>query len=226
MSRDGEFEYSSDMKDHYKSETVAQEYHNAYSKNGSWRHRLIANRERNAIETLLQKVPHDTVLDIPTGTGKLAPVFAKTESDVLACDISPHMLEIAEEEYDRAGVDGARFQQCNAEEITETISETFDVAVSLRLLHRVPADLKREILQELGAVGEYVIASTGVETRFQRFRRTTRKRLIGGDERDHCYESPEETKEIFSDGFEIIDSKAVLPVLSQEYVYLLKPLED
>lgn len=219
------FEYSSEMKEYYKSEDVATEYHEAFSDDGNWRHKLIANRERDAIKTLLHKVPHDTVLDIPTGTGKLAPVFAETRSNVLACDISENMLRIAESEYERADVSDARFQICDAEEITETIDESFDVAVSLRLLHRVPSEVKRDILTELGSVADYVVASTAVETRFHAFRRNVRQTLLGGDERDHCYESPGVTRDIFSDGFEIISSKRVLPVLSQERVFLLRPTE-
>lgn len=223
MTKDNDFEYSSKMKEYYKSDDVAEEYHEAFSEDGSWRHRLIAYRERKAVKALLQKVPHETVLDIPTGTGKLAPVFAESGSSVLACDISEQMLRLAEEEFDRAGVSEARFEICDAEAITENVNETFDVAVSLRLLHRVPTEVKRNILTELGAVGNYVIASTAIETPFHSFRRDVRKRILGGDERDHCYESPKNTRDIFSDGFDIIASRRVLPALSQEQVFLLRP---
>lgn len=225
MSDDKPLNYSEEMKEHYKSDSVAEEYHEAYSEGGSWRHNLIANRERNAVAALLNKVPHDSVLDIPTGTGKLAPVFADTGSSVVACDISENMLTIAEAEYDRHGVLESRFQICDAEEISTTLDERFDVAVSLRLLHRVPTDVKRSILSELGAVGDYVIASTAIETSFHKTRRGLRQRILGGDERNHGYESPETTREIMTDGFEIVASKRVLPVLSQEHVLLLRPTE-
>lgn len=225
MRDEHDFDYSSEMKEHYKSDDVAEDYHKAFSDDGSWRHQLIANRERNAVSTLLERVPNSTVLDIPTGTGKLAPVFAEHGSNVLACDISENMLEVAEAEYESAGVDESRFRVCDAEEITDTIDESFDVAVCLRLLHRVPTDTKHKILSELGSVADHVIASTGVETQFHSIRRGVRQRVLGGDERGHCYESPAATQEIFSDGFEIVASKKVLPVLSQEQVFLLRPDE-
>ncbi|RNJ27095.1 class I SAM-dependent methyltransferase [Halosegnis longus] len=225
MSNGNSLDYSEEMKEHYKSDSVAEEYHEAYTEDGNWRHNLIANRERNAVASLLKKVPTDSILDIPTGTGKLAPVFAETGSTVTACDISENMLNIAEAEYDRHGVSDARFQVCDAEEISETLDERFNVAISLRLLHRVPTDVKRNILAELGAVGDYVIASTAIETSFHQTRRNIRQRLLGGDERNHGYESPETTREIMTDGFEIIASKRVLPVLSQEHVFLLRPTE-
>ncbi|WP_224333817.1 class I SAM-dependent methyltransferase [Haloprofundus halobius] len=225
MSDERTFDYSSEMKDYYKSDEVAENYHEAFSNEGHWRHRLIASRERQTIKNLINKVPNASVLDIPTGTGKLAPVFAETGSSVLACDISENMLQVAESEYERTGVENARFQICDAEGITNTLDESFDVAVCLRLLHRVPSDTKRRILKELGSVADYVIVSTGVESTFHSYRRTARQRILGGDEREHCYETSEVTREIMGDGFTIVASKRVLPILSQEHVYLLKPDE-
>lgn len=224
MNDDSSLDYSEEMKEHYKSDTVAKDYHEAYSEDESWRHNLIANRERNAVKSLLKQVPNESVLDIPCGTGKLAPVFFQTGSEVVACDISENMLNIAESEYERHGVSDVRFQVCDAEEISNTLNERVDVAVCLRLLHRVPTDVKRTILAELGTVGDYVIASTAIETPFHKTRRKLRQRLMGGDERNHGYESPETTRELMTDGFEIIASKRVLPVLSQEHVFLLRPI--
>jgi SAM-dependent methyltransferase len=225
MTDDNSFDYSSEMRDYYKSNDTAEEYHKKFAKNKDWRHRLIADREKKTIETLLRKVPHDTVLDIPTGTGKLAPVFADNESAVLACDISEDMLKFARMEYRNTDIEEARFQVCDAEEVSRTIDETFDLAVCLRLLHRVPTDTKRNILAELGTIADYVIASTGIETQFHKFRRRMRQHLLGHDGRGNCYETPAVTREIFSDGFEIVASKRVLPILSQEHVFLLRSNE-
>lgn len=223
MKKNDQFNYKSDMKEYYKSDEVADNYHKAFSNDGAWRHRVIADRERKAVETLLRRVPHNSVLDIPTGTGKLAPVFAASKSSVVACDISENMLRVAESEYDEAGHETTRFRVCDAEHISDVLEETFDVAVCLRLLHRVPSETKRRILHELGAVADFVIASTAVESSFHKARRWVRRGLLGGDEREHCYETPAATREIFTDGFEIIASKQVLPLVSQECVYLLKP---
>ncbi|MGB9961589.1 class I SAM-dependent methyltransferase [Halobacterium sp. MBLA0001] len=226
MPDDESFNYSSEMRNHYKSDEVAKEYHSAFANKENWRHALIARRERKAIGTLLEKIPNGTIIDIPTGSGKLAPVFAAHGSEVVACDISENMLQIAEQEFEQAGVKQAQFQVSDAEHISEEINENFDVAVCLRLLHRVPAETKQNILKELGSIADYIIASTGVETRFHQLRRGLRQRTIGGDlgdgERGNCYESPQRTEEIFSTGFEIIESKKILPILSQEHIFLLK----
>jgi len=223
MKDNSVFDYTSEMKEYYKYDEIAKKYHSAFSEDGSWRHRIIANRERKAVHSLLKRVPNDTVLDIPTGTGKLAPVLSKMTSEVWACDISEQMLCVAEDEYDRVGHESVQFQVCDAERASEILDKQFDVAVCLRLLHRVPRETKRQILHELGNVADYVIASTGVESTFHKIRRGLRRGLLGGDERGHRYESPAVTKDVFSDGFEILVSKRVLPLVSQERVYLLRP---
>lgn len=129
MAEDGSFDYSSEMKEYYTSQEVAQEYYEAYSDMGNWRHRLIAERERNTIKSFLSDIPCESVIDIPTGTGKLAPVFAETGSTVLACDISEEMLDVAMIEFSEHDVEDVRFEVCDAEDASTTIDETFDVAV-------------------------------------------------------------------------------------------------
>lgn len=221
---DRDFDYTSEMKNHYKDSDVAEEYHKSHKEDGPWRHRLIANRERTTVKSLLKEVPHQSALDIPTGTGKLAPVFAETGTSVLACDVSEAMLERAHREFSDNNVKNVRFQICDAEAITETVEEKFDVAVCLRLLHRVPTEKKRDILSELGEVADHVIASTAIESRYHQIRRRTRRRLTGENEsRGNCYETPETTRRIFSERFEIVARRPVLKLLSQEYVYLLRP---
>lgn len=223
MPEEDAFDYTSEMKEYYRSEDVASSYHEAFGEGGNWRHRLIASRERAVVRSLVSGVPCETVLDLPTGTGKLAPVFAETESAVLACDISEAMLGRAEREYARAGVVNRRFAVCDAASVSDVIEGSFDVAVCLRLLHRVPTDVKREILAELAAVADHVVVSTGIESPFHAARRKLRYRLVGGDERAHCYETAEATRDLLTREFEILDAKWVLPALSQERIYLLRP---
>lgn len=222
MSEDTSFDYISDMKEYYRSDDAAKKYQADFSDRGSWRHRIIANRERSVVRTLLRRVPHGEVLDIPTGTGKLAPVFAESGSDVVACDISESMLQTAKSEYHHLGPSNVQFQICDAEKISETLERGFDIAVCLRLLHRVPSDIKRKILRELGAVAGHVIVSTAVKSQYHKVRRWIRRRLLSGDPRGNCYETPAVTKSIFTDGFDVITWKRVLPLFSQERVYLLR----
>ena len=134
------FNYDRDTKNHYQDDRVAREYHAQFANAKGWkakRHKLIADRERRVVAEFLARVTHGSVLDAPTGTGKLAPVFAKLGASVVACDISANMLELARTEFSKHGLE-ARFRICDLERATATLENDFDVAVCLRLLHRVP----------------------------------------------------------------------------------------
>jgi len=213
--------YRDEMKDHYRSEEIASEYDEAFSQE-SFRHQLLADRERKTVLKLLRQIPNANVLDIPAGTGKLAPVFKQTESSVVACDISPQMLRLARERYLRLSYTSVDFVVFDAERIS-CLDIPFDVSVCLRLLHRVPDETKRIILSELAEVSDYTIASFGITSTYHRYRRRIRKRLLGGDDRLDWYLTETDTKNLLQEQFELIDEAWVLPWLSQEKLYLLSP---
>lgn len=226
MNKSKEFEYESDMKNYYKSDEVAQKYFEAYNSKLNFRGRFIAFFERRSVHQFLVQIPNSTLLDIPTGTGKLAPVFKKIDANVMACDISKQMLDIAKMEFDKCGLNQADFKVCDAEKINETLNQKFDVAVCLRLLHRVPDQVKENILKELSEVANHCIVSVGIETGFHKIRRIIREKLLGGDVRDHCFSNQNEILNLLLQHFEIINSKSIFPLVSQEKIYLLKPLKD
>ncbi len=151
-----------------------------------------------------RRIPHDQILDLPAGTGKLAPVFAALGGAVVACDISASMLEIARREYPAAGCTNATFRVCDAEQIAGTLGQRFDVAVCLRLLHRVPSDVRDRVLAELAAVADHAIVSMGIETGYHRARRQVRGWLFGVDTDSLCYDSLRAVETQFRTHFDIL----------------------
>jgi 2-polyprenyl-3-methyl-5-hydroxy-6-metoxy-1,4-benzoquinol methylase len=159
------FDYEAETRKHYQDDATAADYHEAFaSRRGlrAWRFRVVAGRERALVGALLSRVPHGTVLDLPAGTGKLASLLAPLGARVTACDLSPNMLAIARQEYAAAGLSDARFEICDAERIGATLGGRFDVAVCLRLMHRVPAQVRRAILRELAGMAGHTIVSFGI----------------------------------------------------------------
>ena len=220
------FDYQQKTKGHYQSTDVASSYHAAFTGDPGWRTlrgRVVASRERAAVADYLQRVLHDRILDLPAGTGKLAPVFAALGGAVVACDISAQMLEIAQREYPAAGCTDVVFHICDAERITVTLQQRFDVAVCLRLLHRVPSDTRARILAELAASADHAIVSMGIETGYHRARRHARKWIFGGGTDALCYEPLSVTETQLERHFKILSRKSILPGLSQEMVFLLRP---
>src|SRR3972149_1188855 len=164
--------YDKETRSFYQSDRKAREYHEWYTRVGGvngMRFRYIARKEREAVRGLLASVPHGRVIDVPTGTGKMASVFKQLSSIVLACDVSPNMLKIAEEEYNRIGVD-AKFKVVALESATETISGQFDIVVCVRLMHRVPDDVKTVMLAQISKLAPRAIVSFAIDSPYEQVR--------------------------------------------------------
>lgn len=215
--------YRDKMRNHYRSENIASEYNHDFSDQGSFRHRLIAGRERKTVLKLLQQVPHNTVLDLPSGTGKLAPVFKKIDAYVLACDISSEMLYFAQKRYAEHEYHDVEFIVCDGESAASCFDMDFNVAVCLRLLHRVPEQTKQRILSELAAIADHAIISFGITSTYHTYRRKLRRRILGGDNRPDWYLSESAVVSLLEEQFVIEDSLWILPGLSQEKIYLCTP---
>jgi SAM-dependent methyltransferase len=222
------FDYETDTKGGYQDGVVASRYHASFTTDTGWRalrFKVVASRERALVARFLRRVAHNTILDIPAGTGKLAPVFRKLGGTVLACDISESMLAIARQEYLQAGHRHASFKICDAERINELLGARVDVAVCLRLLHRVPSQVRGKILAQLAACSRAAIVSMGVESPYHRVRRRVRGRVFGGDASGLCYASVATLRAEVEAFFVILDQRWVLPWLSQEMVFLLRPFD-
>jgi SAM-dependent methyltransferase len=219
------FDYERNTQKFYQNDDTAQRYHDMFMSPKGWRNlpsRVVARRERGAIETLLNQVPHQTALDLPAGTGKLAGIFAALGTRVVASDISSSMLKLAEAEYSRAGCKGASFQIEDATDLAHFRDGSFDVVVCLRLMHRVPAALRKLMLSEFARVAPCTIVSFGIENGFHKARRGVRAAVFGGSSDALCFCSVEQACAELSPGFDILRRVWIAPALSQEMVFLLR----
>jgi SAM-dependent methyltransferase len=219
------FDYERDTRSFYQDDDTARRYHHMFMSPSGWRNfpsRVVARRERRAIESLLDQVPHRTALDLPAGTGKLAGIFAARDTRVVASDISASMLKLAEAEYARAGCTGARFQVEDATDLARFREGSFDVVVCLRLMHRVPSGLRRRMLREFARVAPCTIVSFGIESGFHKMRRELRAAVFGGSRTPLCFCSIEQARAELSADFEVLGQIWIAPALSQEMVFLLR----
>ena len=219
------FDYERNTRTHYQDDEKARRYHEMFMSSKGWRNltsRVVARRERRAVNALLNQVPHRTALDLPVGTGKLAGIFAALGTRVVASDISSSMLKLAESEYSRAGCKGASFQVEDAADLGHFRDGSFDVVVCLRLMHRVPAELRRLMLSEFARVAPCAIVSFGIENRFHRTRRGVRAAVLGGSRDALCFCSVEQACAELSPCFDILRRVWIAPVLSQEMIFLLR----
>lgn len=219
------FDYERDTRTFYQNEATAQRYHDMFMSRSGWRNlpsRVVARRERRAVKDMLERVPHRSALDIPAGTGKLAGVFASLGTRVVASDISASMLKCAETEFSRVGHPDVSFQVADAAELGEFADAAFDVAVCLRLMHRVPSGLRVRMLKELARVAPYAIISYGIENGFHKLRRRTRAAIFGGQKDTLCFCHISEALAELQPHFDVEAKTWIAPAVSQELIFLLR----
>jgi len=219
------FDYERDTRTFYQNEATAQRYHDMFMSRSGWRNlpsRVVARRERRAVKDMLERVPHRSALDIPAGTGKLAGVFASLGTRVVASDISASMLKRAETEFSRVGHRDVSFQVADAAELGEFADAAFDVAVCLRLMHRVPSGLRVRMLKELARVAPYAIISYGIENGFHKLRRRTRAAIFGGQKDTLCFCHLSEALAELQPHFDVEAKTWIAPAVSQELIFLLR----
>lgn len=219
------FDYERRTRQAYQDDRVARAYQDLYASGNGWRNypaHVVARHERRTIAGLASLVPHQKLLDLPTGTGKLAGVFATLGSDVVASDISDSMLKLARDEYARIGYRHVSFTINDAIDLDGFGRGQFDLVVCLRLLHRVPSALRKIMLAQFARVAPYTIVSYGIENAFHKARRSMRTVVFGGHASARCSCSMATARAEVESAFEILKRAWVAPLLSQELVFLLK----
>lgn len=221
-----DFDYRRSTKEAYKDAGVAKEYHEAFNKRLTWRNlraRLIAEREKRVIGSLLDSIAVKKVLDIPCGTGKLAPVMAARGYSVVAADISKDMLTIAQQSYSAAAVKEVEFAIGDAEKVYEQwAGREIDAVVCLRLMHRVPESVRQVMLSEISKLSRYAIISFGVNARYHRIRKKLRYVLFPEPEMQLCLTKLNDIHKELAQHFRVISQVWVAPFLSEEIVFLVE----
>lgn len=117
---------------------------------------LFAGAYRRAAEYTLAELK-DTidpprVLDIGTGTGTLAGVFARMGARVTGMDVSPGMLRQARKKYPQV-----KFIQAPAHSIEEMEDNSFEVVSAAFVIHEMPPDYRVNLLRQMKRVAREVV---------------------------------------------------------------------
>jgi len=130
---------SADDAANYRDRRFARSHHG----------RKVDAAERRIIGKWLREVPlGGPVLDVPCGTGRFLPILAPRAGQVVGADVAPEMIRLAQQAAQEAGA-ACSFIAADARHLP-VADGTFDLVMSIRLLHRIPGRTERmEVLKEL-----------------------------------------------------------------------------
>jgi SAM-dependent methyltransferase len=122
--------------------------------------RRVDEAERRLLAGLLRDLSvTGPVLDVPCGAGRLTPILAAGDRAVIGADVAEEMLRLSRRAAEEAHAD-CQFLAADARRLP-LADGTFDLAMAMRLLHRVRRRTERlEVLKELARVSrKYVVFS-------------------------------------------------------------------
>jgi SAM-dependent methyltransferase len=191
----------------------------------SLRSRLVAWHEQRLVRKALRRIPAMSgggrlgrLADIPCGTGKLAGVLSELRAPVVGGDISPAMIAIARQHA------AGRLHRFVRHDIVACPfrNGAFRCVISLRLMHRVPSDVRAAMLAEIARTSDgYAIVSYGVINALQHARDRIRALFVSPlPYRRLAVEPAELTEELQHAGFDIQARFSVLWGLSREVIVL------
>jgi len=208
----------------YQEDNVANEYDKKrfYGIKG----RFVDWREKKLMVNAIKDcgiVPPAQIIDVPTGTARLAIDLANIGYDVTGLDISNKMIEQGRKKLQNTPIENkVKFEVGNGESLPFQ-DATFDCSVSLRLFGHVPPDTRCNILKELSRVSKshVVIAYYGKHTLQTLLRKKSRaKRQVPW----YPVNNKEIQDELKEANLKIIKTKWLIPLLSETIIVIAKKI--
>ncbi|HHI79260.1 MAG TPA: class I SAM-dependent methyltransferase [Planctomycetes bacterium] len=191
----------------------------------SWREkRLVQKAMRAALQELAPAIPTPTLLDIPCGAGRFAPLLASFGVRYLGADHSPHMIHLCHQSLSEAGHPSLGFFRSDARALGLR-SKAVDLCCCLRLLHHFPQREDRaKILAQLRRVcrGPVILSFLDGGSPKQWFHRT-RLALGGRQSRRTLLEVQELREEAADAGFQLAKTWSLSGLFSGQSIALLLP---
>lgn len=205
-------------KRRYQDTTVADHYDDR--RFSSRKGRMTDKKEKqNILQALRRADISGHVLDVPCGTGRMTELLLQKGLRVTAGDISDEMMGHAQRRVEKYG-DQVDFVKCDIENL-QFPDASFELVLTIRLLHHIPPELHHRILCELHRVTrEWVIITYSNKYSLQNLRRNFRS-LFTKFPRYSI--SPSLFKrEVAEAGFEIVEYLPMMPVVSESITVLLR----
>lgn len=215
--------YEEQTKNAYRNKEKAAAYLSQYVEGTKWA-RLTMWKQRRIIENFLDACnfdEDDVLLDAPCGTGYAGKLLISLPCKVVASDISIEMMELAEMEYDKTNFQGFFQADLTNSPFREGF---FKCVLVLALMHRLPQDIRKLILNEVHKISnEFAIISFSESNLVQ----DIKQKILLKIKKSHI-PAPASISittiesELKSAGFEILKRKNIFRFFSAKLVYLLR----
>ncbi len=215
--------YEEQTKNAYRNKEKAAAYLSQYIEGTKWA-RFTMWKQKRIIKNFMKACnfnENDILLDAPCGTGYVGKILFSEPCKVVASDISLEMMELAANEYEQSKFLG--FYQAD---LTNTPFREgyFKCVLVLALMHRLPEDIRKLVLEEVSKISsEFAIISFSESSLVQDFK----QKIISIIKKSHIpapASIPISTieDEINAAGFTILKRKNIFKFFSAKLVYLLK----
>ncbi len=115
---------------------------------------LVASSQAKTLSDFVGRIQHRRILDVGTGTGRAALLFAHGGARVTAVDASPQMLDVARARAKEQGIHSVSFALGDAHAL-DFAARSFDVVCCLRVLMHTPR--WRTVVAELCRVADQLV---------------------------------------------------------------------
>jgi ubiquinone/menaquinone biosynthesis C-methylase UbiE len=179
----------------------------------------MALKKKSVIKGLDKTGNVNRIMDIPTGTGRITEFLFGRAKNVLAGDISEEMMAIAMKKFQGKNISFA----CIYAENMTLKNNSVECITCVRLMGHIRPEQRVKMLTEMAQVSRtWVLVTFYFSNIISDTKRALRRKLTGN--RSPWW--PTTTKAILNEitavGLEIVETYAVLPIMSEAVTYLMK----
>ncbi len=202
----------------YQSASIADEYEKR--RFSTLKGRLTDKLEKYCIRKALSIAsPIVSILEVPCGTGRITEMLLESDYRVMAVDISEKMMKHAKERnkksrkkvsFEIGDIEGLKYDE-----------NSFDLILTIRLLHHIPVALHKKVFQQLHrTTRKWVLISFSNRYTVQSIRRD----IVAYFKKGKRYSIAPSLfkKEVRENGFRIVKYSPIMPILSESVIVLLK----
>jgi len=113
-----------------------------------WKDKFSEQCTTNRLIEIIDVDDNTQILDVATGTGRIALILAQKGGNVVGIDLTEAMLQEAQQKAKKAKLSSIQLQVANAKSLPFK-DDSFDVIVSFRFFHLMPNNLRRPIIEEM-----------------------------------------------------------------------------